>query len=203
MTKPKIKNLAITLATLIITLGSFSQNASARATYQSPKKYVAPAPTGIDTQWADSHGPWDFSGLLGLYNPGFGFEALAAYRVADNLINDLDESLSVETGIGYSYANDTYFGTGISYSQIEVPFMARWDFRIPNSRFIAGPRGGFNYFTAGTATVNNVQITQRGGALYLQLGGFGMYNFNDKWAARVQLMFINYTVITFGATYFL
>jgi hypothetical protein len=170
--------------------------------WQEPKKFVASS-SDIDSQWADSHGPWDFTGVLGLFNPGVGFQALGAYRINDNLIKNVDESLSFETGIGYLVANDSYAGASVVYSEIEIPFMARWDFRIPKTKVIAGPRMGFTYLSAGTITSQAVQVTMRGGALYYQMGGFGMYQINDQWAARVQLMFVNYTDLTFGVTYFL
>ena len=171
--------------------------------YQAPKKYVSSGPSFIDSQWAQSHSPWDFSGLLGLFNPGFGFEALGAYRVADNVLTNIDDSLSIEAGLGFFAASSNVIGGSYSYSEVEIPIMARWDFRIPNSKFIAGPELGFTYFTAGTVTVNNVQYAQSGGGLYLQLGGFGMWQFNDKFAIRGELKIINYTVIAFGVTYFL
>jgi hypothetical protein len=148
--------------------------------------------------------PWDFSGQLLIWNPGVGFHALAAYRVLDNVVPNLDNSLSVESGLGFVSISDSVNGLGVSYSFIEIPIMARWDIRIRDSNFIVGPRAGFEYLAGGgSVTVNGVNVNVRGNSLYFQFGGFGEYKFNSQWAARVDLMLVNWTAINLGVAYFL
>src|SRR5437763_1197669 len=73
---------------------------------------VAPHYTSYGSRWASRTGPWDFSGMLGAYNPGIGFEALAAYRIVDSVIeNAADNTLSLESGIGYISTSDTIAGS--------------------------------------------------------------------------------------------
>jgi hypothetical protein len=166
------------------------------------KPYVTPA-NPIDTRWASAHSPWDFSGMLALYSPGFGFGARAAYRILNSVIEDVDDSLSVEAGIGYIGASNTYGGLSQSYSLIEIPILARWDFRLDNARFVVGGNAGFSYLGGSSVTVNGTNYSTGGGTLYFLLGGQGMYRFNDNWAVRANLDFGGYFSIAAGVTYFL
>jgi hypothetical protein len=166
------------------------------------KPYVTPA-NPVDTRWASAHSPWDFSGMLGLYSPGFGFGARVAYRVLNSVLENIDDSLSVEAGIGYIGATNTYGGVNSSYSLIEIPMLARWDFRLDNSRFVVGGNAGFSYLGGSSVTVNGTNYSTGGGTLYFLLGGQGMYRFNDNWAVRANLDVGGYFSIAAGVTYFL
>ncbi|CAM6005659.1 unnamed protein product [Sphagnum balticum] len=166
------------------------------------KPYVTPS-NPIDTRWASVHSPWDFTAMLGIYNPGFGFGARAAYRILNSILEDVDDSLSVEAGIGYIGASNTYGGVNSSYSLIEIPVLARWDFRLDNARFVVGPLAGFSFLGGSSVTVNGTNYSTGGGTLYFEVGGEGMYRFNDNWAIRANLEFGGYFNIAAGATYFL
>lgn len=196
----KIKLALVILA--VIFGGTQSSNAQQkRTTVRKYKPYVTPA-SPIDTRWAAAHGPFDFSGLLGLYNPGFGVDARIAYRILNSILEDIDDSLSIEAGIGFVTASNTYGGSSVSYSLLEIPIVARWDFRINNTNFIVGPNLGVGILTGNNVTVNNVSYTT-GPGFGILIGGQGMYKFTDHWAGRLNVDFGGYTALTLGATYFL
>lgn len=202
-----MRNTILSTTVLLIALLGLSVQAQTKhppyggtKTHRVTNPYV---PSDLDTRWANHNGPWDFSGMLGLYNPGFGLEGLAAYRIVDNLIPNIDDSLSVESGLGYISVNDSVAGTNVSYSTFEVPIMGRWDFRLNDSRIIVGPRAGFTYLSGGTVTIGGTSYSVRGGGLYLQIGGFGIFRFNDQWAGRAGIAVGGYTTLTLGVTYFL
>lgn len=207
-----MKNLYLPIFIAVLCL---SQLASAAGSSGSATKKAAPAKARprVETAhvkesyssngWASHYGPWDFSGLLAFNTPGIGFQALAAYRIVDHLVEDLDDTLSIESGIGYLSASDTYFNTTYTYTYFEIPIMARWDIHIRDSKFTLSPRAGFYYLTGGTTTVNGVSVTTRGGSLYVQLGGAAFFHLSDEWALRADLAVGGFTNISFGATYFL
>ena len=120
-----------------------------------------------DTAWSSNYGPLDFSGTLGFYDGRFGMQALAAYRLVDSIIRDINESLSVEAGIGQ-------LGVGT----FEIPIMARWDFRVNNTKFIFGPKAGLTYVP------NKVNF---------QIGAMGIYQFMEEFGARADLLLGSYT----------
>jgi hypothetical protein len=199
-----MRNLKLALVILAVIFGgvqaTHAQQQQKRVV-RKYKPYVTPA-SPIDTRWANAHGPWDFSGLLGLYNPGFGIDARIAYRVLNSILEDVDDSLSVEVGVGFVSATNTYGGQSISTSLLEIPILARWDFRINNTNFIVGPNLGIGILTGASTTVNNVTYTT-GPGFGILIGGQGMYRFTDHWAGRVNVDFGDYTALTLGATYFL
>jgi hypothetical protein len=201
-----MKHLCLALLASVLFLGSTSF-ATGEVVAQNKKPvrkyrpYVTPA-NPVDTRWAAAHSPWDFSGLLGLYNPGIGVQALGAYRVLNSVLEDVDDSLSVEAGIGYVGATNTYGGVSVSYSLFEIPVLARWDFRLSNARFVVGGNAGFVYMAGSNTTVNNVSYNT-GTGLFFLIGGQGMYRFNDNWAVRVNIDVGGYTIFAVGATYFL
>jgi hypothetical protein len=187
------------LPALFMGQASFAQ--TRRAPVRKYKPYVTPA-NPVDTRWAAAHSPWDFSGLLGLYNPGFGFGARAAYRILNSVIEDVDDSMSIEAGFGYIAATNTFGGISFSYSLIELPILARWDFRFVNSRLVVGGNAGFGILVGSSVTNNGVSYSTGAGLNFL-LGGQGMYRFNDNWAVRATFDFGGYTSILAGVTYFL
>src|ERR1700677_2007586 len=130
-----MKHLKFTVMVLsvfaILVQGNLSFAQTRRAPAKKYNPYVTPA-NPVDTRWAQAHSPWDFSAMLALYSPGFGVGARAAYRILDSLIPDVDDSMSIEAGIGYVGASNTYGGLSVSYSLIEIPVLARWDFRLDN-----------------------------------------------------------------------
>jgi hypothetical protein len=200
MKKLSLLALALTFLCLAPQVGQAQSRRTVRKTY---KPYVTP-PADIDTRWASSHSPWDFSGVIGIYNPGFGLGGRVAYRIVDNIVSDVDDSLSLEFGLGWVGASNTYGGTSVSYSLIELPAMGRWDFRLRNTNFIVGPQLGLSYLAGSSVTGgNNQTYSTPGGSIYLELGGFGIYRFSEKWGARADLKVGGYFSFTFGATYFL
>jgi hypothetical protein len=178
-----------------------AQNTNNRRPVKKYKPYVTPA-NPVDTRWASSHSPWDFSGLLGLYNPGFGVNVRGAYRILDSILEDVDDSLSIEVGVGYVGASNTYGGVSSSYSLIEFPILGRWDFRLNNTKFIVGGNTGFVYFAGSNVTVNGVSYNTNNG-LYFVIGGQAMYELNKNWAVRADVDFGGYTILSVGVTYFL
>jgi hypothetical protein len=174
-----------------------------RAEAQSRNSRASYTPSDVDTRWADRTGPWDFTGLLGLYNPGFGISARGAYRILDDVIRDVNDTLSIESGLGLVIVSDNVGGSSYSSTVFEFPVMGRWDFHLPDSKFTVGPQLGFTYLSGGSVTINGVNYSVRGGSVYVEIGGFARYDLNENWGLRFDLAVGGYTVIHFGATYFL
>lgn len=152
----------------------------------------------------DRHGttPWDFSGMLGLYNPGVGFGVLAAYRVTDSILPHVDQSLSVESGLNFISVSDNLAGSSISYSLIEIPIQARWDFYMAQGKLLVGPRAGFDFLTGTSVTVNGVSYSiARSGGLYFQIGGSAIYYFSPQFGVRANLSIGGYTTLAIGVNY--
>ncbi|MDZ4678704.1 MAG: outer membrane beta-barrel protein [Oligoflexia bacterium] len=179
--------------------------ANAQATAPKSKSYPtaeSAALTDADTKWADEYGPWDFSGLVGWYSPALGIQALAAYRVMDNLIPDLDESLSLESGITLVTSNENVSGMGVTRSSFEIPIAARWDFRIPNTPIMAGPAAGFSYLNnSAVVNVNGQNDTNRGSGMFFRAGIFGMYRLQEQMWLRTDLTTGSFTTFKLGMTY--
>ncbi|MCC6277017.1 MAG: outer membrane beta-barrel protein [Oligoflexia bacterium] len=155
-----------------------------------------------DRSWANEYGPWDFTAFVGFYNPGMGIQGLAAYRLLDSVLPNVDDSLSLESGLGFVSASETLGGQSVSYTAIEFPIQARWDFRIPDTAFMVGPRAGINYLTAGgSTTVNGVTYKSRGSEIYFQAGGHATYRLTEQWWLRTQVMFGSYTSIAVGGSF--
>jgi len=192
--------LALVILTIIIGITDITHAQSPRRPVRKYRPYVTPS-NPIDTRWANDHSRWDFSGLLGLYNPGFGADARVAYRVLNSVLEDVDDSLSAEVGIGFVGQTNTYGGQSVSTSLVEIPLLARWDFRINNTNFIVGPNVGFGILAGNSVTVNNVSYST--GGFYFLIGGQGIYKFNEHWGARANVDFGGYTNFSIGATYFL
>ncbi len=202
------KFTAVVFVALVI-LTSLGGLASAQSTTPiHPRKKVITATHAqnvVPHSVYDRHGttPWDFSGMLSLYSPGFAIGGLAAYRLTDNLLPKVDQSLSVESGVNAIFVNDNYGGASVSYSLIEIPVQARWDFYFDQGKFLVGPRAGFN-FLAGSSnvTVNGTSYSiNRGGGVYFQLGASGMYYFNPQWAVRAIIELGGYTTLALGLNY--
>jgi hypothetical protein len=200
MLKNSLKNFAlITLCT------AFAVTAVAKTPVkQTTTKQSAPAKRDYyetHTRFSDSSSPWDFSAMLGLYNPGVGFGGLVAYRLVDELISG-NNSLSVESGLNYVSVSDTLVGSSISYSVIEIPIQARWDFKVLDGKLIAGPRAGFDFLTASSVSINGVSYSiSRSGGLYFQLGGFAIYRFTEHLGVRANLSIGSYTTLGIGLNY--
>ncbi len=192
-------------STLIVFLAVFTLASAAQA--QTPRRKAPaarPAKYEYRTPVASTMpaSPWDFSAMLGLYNPGVGFGALAAYRILDQVLHEGDNSLSFESGINFVSVSDSVASSSVSYTLIEIPFQARWDFRLSEGKLIVGPRAGFNYLSGSSVTINNVNYTiSRSGGIFFQLGGFGMYRFTENLAARIGIGFGGYTSIMLGLNY--
>lgn len=145
---------------------------------------------------------WDFSAVIGLYNPGTGFGARAAYRIVDDLIPSANDSLSIESGLSFISVSESVLGVSSSYSVVEIPVHARWDFHVANKKLLVGPVAGFNYLTASSVTVGGQTVTvSRSGGVYIQLGGSGIYYFSDNFGAQAQLLIGSYTTLMLGINY--
>ncbi|MBK9293954.1 MAG: hypothetical protein IPM57_05840 [Oligoflexia bacterium] len=145
---------------------------------------------------------WDFTGLIGLYNPGTGFGARAAYRIFDDILPSSNDTLSVESGLTFISVSESVLGVNSSYSYIEIPVHARWDFHVANKKLLVGPVAGFNYLTSATVTINGQPYTiSRSGGLFVQLGASGIYYFNENFGARAQLLVGSYTTLIVGVNY--
>ncbi len=155
------------------------------------------------SSFSSGSSPWDFSAIFGMYPPGIGFGGLVAYKVMDSLLQNTKNSLSAEVGLNYVSYSSTLLGSSYSYSVIEIPIKARWDFTFLDGKLVAGPRLGFNYNTAGTYSVNGITYTGFSSGLAFQIGGFGIYKFSDNFGARVNLDIGSYTTIGLGLTYFM
>lgn len=184
-----MKNLLFA-ALLLSTFTSFNAMASGskRPAYSTPTK----------THYSSSYSPWDFSAMLGLYNPGVGFGGLAAYRIVDGLLPSSNENnLAVEAG--FNFISFTSSLGSVAYSVIEIPMHARWDFKVMDGKLIVGPIAGFNYWISSGYTFAGTNYSI--GGLFLQLGGSAIYNFTENFGARAQLAVGGFTALTIGITY--
>jgi hypothetical protein len=202
-----MKNLiAVLLAFLSLSSISLAETRSKSSAVKKPTRthVVEESKTYSDgSRTSHKLGPWDFSGTLGLDNPGVVLEFNAAYRVSDYVVEDLDDSLSIESGLGFITVSDNWGPYSYSYTAVMIPIMARWDIHLRDSKFTLSPRAGFDYLTGGSQTVNGVNVSTRGGALYFQVGGVGFYDLSDRVALRAGLAVGGFTTINFGVTYFL
>jgi len=188
------------ILTLFITTPMASAQSHRRSSTHTTTTY-SHYDADIDTHWGNTHSPWDFAALLGFYNPGTGFGGRAAYRVLDNVLPNVDDSLSVESGLGIISVSDSTPGGSYSITIFEIPILARWDFRIPDTKLILSGTLGFDYLSGGTVTINGQSYAVRGGTVYVQIGGVGQYMFNENWGARLGLAVGGFTLITLGGTY--
>ena len=203
--------VGVLLSALLFVSVSFAAGTAKKTTVKTKTRTVEQTnyneSSSTKGKWAQHYGPWDFSGLLALNNPGFGFQALGAYRFLDNVIPDLDDTMSFETGLGFISVSENLnvpgYNNNSTYSYIEIPIMVRWDIHLPASRFTVGPTAGFYYLSGGTQTVNGVNASTRGGNLYFQLGAVGFFQLSDQFALRAQVGVGGYTNLSFGVTYFL
>lgn len=171
---------------------------AARTQQVKPVTYSAPKPTMHHT---DSRSPWDFSLMLGLYNPGTGFGALGAYRIVDGLLpGNTQNDLVLESGFNYVSFSNSILGISYGYSQIEIPIVARWDFILMDGKMIIGPRAGFSFFTASTYGTGFTAVSV-GGGLGVNVGGYGIYYFSDNFGIRVNLNVGSYTTLGIGINY--
>lgn len=180
-----------TLLTLLCLFVVSTASAQAKKTY-AHEKY----------QNTTRNHEWDFSAMIGLYNPGTGFGARAAYRIVDDILPSANDSLSIEGGLTFVSVSESFVSTNVSYSVIEIPIHARWDFHLANNKFIVAPEAGLNYMTAGTVSVGGVPYTAaRGGGVFVQLGVSGIYYFTENLGARAQLLIGSYTTLGIGLNY--
>ena len=136
-------------------------------------------------KWPTKANPWDVTGQIGLYNTATGLGGLAAYHVLDDVVNDLDDALSVEFGLTYVYWNSGFYGNIVaSGSAIEIPVMARWDIYLSDKTWVVSPRAGLTY------------VTSQG--LGFQLGASAMYPLDERLAIRGGLSIGTYTTFAFG-----
>jgi hypothetical protein len=206
-----IKTLDL-LITLSLIFGAGSALAASYGRSGSAKKTVTPTKVvkhEESVEYSDGSrrskhlGPWDFSSTIGLDNPGIEIEFLGAYRVSDYILDDLDDSLSIEAGLGFLTVTDTNNGNSYTYSPIAIPIMARWDIHIRDSKFTLAPRAGFTYLSGGTVNVGGVNFTTRGNNLYFQLGGVGFYELNENFSLRAGIAIGGFTSLNVGLTYLL
>jgi hypothetical protein len=191
------KQLSVLALALLLTLSAQAKT-PVKGTSTPPKKTYYET----HTRYSSDASPWDFSAMLGLYNPGTGFGALAAYRIVDDLLPNATDSLSIESGLNYVNISDTIASTSVSYSVIEIPIQARWDFKILDNKLIVGPRAGLNYLTAQSVSIGGTSYSvSRSGGLYFQLGGFAIYKFNENWGARAGLAIGSYTTLSLGVNF--
>jgi hypothetical protein len=200
LTENLIKLLLIALFGIVVT-GSFAKAASTAKTKVYPTAESI-AITDADTRWAHEYGPWDFSGLVGWYSPALGIQALAGYRILDNVIPDVDESLSLESGVTVVTANESVTGMGVSRTSFEIPLLARWDFRIPDTPLMVGPIAGFSYLSnSATVSLNGVTDTSRGSGLFFRAGAFGMYRLQEQIWLRADFITGSYNTFQVGMAY--
>jgi hypothetical protein len=191
----KLTTIFLSLFALLLSSDVFAQ---AKARQQQPKKTYSYERYQNRT---NDH-KWDFSGLLGLYNPGTGFGVRAAYRILDDVLPSADDALAVEAGVSFVGVSDTVIGTNVSYSLIEIPIHARWDFFVANQKMIVGPVAGLNYITASSVTIGGASYSiSRSGGVFFQLGANGIYYFTDNLGVQAQLLIGSYTTLGIGINY--
>lgn len=203
MKQHKLAFISRALIVFAVIVGSAQlSHAQTRRPVKKYRPYVTPS-NPVDTRWALAHSPWDFSGLAGLTsNPGgFGLNGRVAYRVMNSILEDVDDSLSAEVGIGFVAVTNTFNGQSVSYSLLEIPILARWDFRINDTKFIVGPNLGVGILAGSAVTVNNVSYSV-GGVNFL-IGGQGIYRISEKIGIRANVDFGGYTSFALGGTFFL
>lgn len=194
----------ILLASLNIASVAFAKTPEYQSGTKNTKRPATPT-YSYDSAPAYAHRgdtPWNFSAMLGLYNPGVGFGGLAAYHITDSFLPRTSQSFYVESGLGFVSVSDTVAGSSVSYMLVEIPIQARWDFHLAGGKFDVGPRAGFNYLTGASVTVNGTSYTiARSSALYFQIGASGIYYFSDRFGVRAQIAFGGYTTLSVGLNF--